>query len=292
MDKVAIVADSIACLAREMVEQYGIRIVPSNIHFDGKVYREYLDMSPSEAYQLLEKDPDRFSTSAPSPADYLEAYRELSTRAKSILCITLSAKLSMLHDAARVAKEQAKQELPQTQIELLDSRSCAAAEGFVVLAAARAVAESKGLAEAIKAAEGVRGKVNLLALMETIRYAYRSGRIPKVASRIGSAFSVKPIFTISDGVAHFVGIARTKERGVNRVLRLMREKVGGNPVHVAVMHADALDEAQRLKERVASEFNCVELWISEFSPIMGYTTGRGLLGLAFYADWGCYDEEG
>ncbi|KPJ53380.1 MAG: hypothetical protein AMJ37_01495 [Dehalococcoidia bacterium DG_18] len=284
MDKVAIIADSIACFTREMVEQYGIRIVPSNIHFDGKVYKEYLDISPSEAYRLLERDTDCFTTSSPSPADYLEAYRELSTRAQSILCITLSAKLSALHDMAQVAKEQAKQELPQTTIVLLDSRTCAAAEGFVVLATARAVAEGKSLAEAIKTAEEVRDKVNLLTLMETIRYAYRSGRIPKVASQIGSALSVKPILSISDGAAHFVGIARTKERGVKRILGMMRKKVGANPVHVAVVHADALEEAQRLKEQVASEFNCGELWISEFSPIMGYTTGRGLLGLAFYVD--------
>ena len=284
MDKVAIIADSIACFTREMVEQYGIRIVPSNIHFDGKVYKEYLDISSSEAYRLLERDTDCFTTSSPSPADYLEAYRELSTRAQSILCITLSAKLSALHDMAQVAKEQAKQELPQTTIVLLDSRTCAAAEGFVVLATARAVAEGKSLAEAIKTAEEVRDKVNLLTLMETIRYAYRSGRIPKVASQIGSALSVKPILSISDGAAHFVGIARTKERGVERILGMMQKKVGANPVHVAVVHADALEEAQRLKEQVASEFNCRELWISEFSPIMGYTTGRGLLGLAFYVD--------
>ncbi|MBE0415323.1 MAG: DegV family protein [Dehalococcoidia bacterium] len=284
MDKVAIVADSTACLTREMVEQYGIKIVPVYVHFAGKVYRDGVDISPSEAFMLLEKDPEHFATSAPSPGDYLEAFRELSEKAESILCITISAKFSMLHDAARMAKEQAKEELPQTQIELLDSYNAAAAEGFVVLAAARAVAEGKGLAEAIKAAEAVRERVAFFALMETIRYVYRSGRIPKVAAQIGSAFSVKPIITISEGAAHFVGIARTKERGVNRLLQLMREKVGENPVHIAVIHADALEEAERLKERVASEFNCEELWLSEFSPIMGYATGRGVVGLAFYSE--------
>jgi DegV family protein with EDD domain len=292
MDKIAIVADSIACLTKEMVEQYGIRIVPANILFDGKVYREWVDISTSEAYRLLERDPGRFTTSAPSPADYLEAYYELSSRAQDILCITLSVKFSMVHDAAQVAKEQAEKELPQTNIEVLDSRTAAAAEGFVVLAAARAVAEGKNLAEVIQVADGVKERVTLFALMETIRYAYRSGRIPKVAALVGSALSVKPIITISDGAAHFVGIARTRERGVSRVLRLVREKVGGEPVHVAVMHADALEEAHKLEERVAAEFDCVELWISEFSPIMGYTTGRGLLGLTFYTDQGGYDEKG
>ena len=284
MDEVAIVADTIACLTREQIEQYGIRLVPTNILFDDRVYREFVDISASQAYELLEKDPDRFSTSAASPMDFVEAFRELGTRAESILCITVSSKLSAQYSAAQLGAEQAKQELPQTTIELLDSRTCAAAEGFVVLAAARAAAESRGLAEVIEAAEEVRERVNFFLLLETIRHVYRSGRIPKVAAQVGSVFSIKPILGLSDGAISFVGIARTRERGVNRIVQMIREKVGEDPVHMAVIHADALEEAQRLRERVAKEFNCVELWISEFSPIMGYATGRGLVGLAFYTD--------
>ena len=65
---------------------------------------------------------------------------------------------------------------------------------------------------------------------------------------------------------------------------MMREKVGRNQVHVAVMHAYALDEAEKLKERVLAEFNCAELWLTEFSPLMGYACGTGTLGLAFYKE--------
>ena len=60
--------------------------------------------------------------------------------------------------------------------------------------------------------------------------------------------------------------------------------MGQSPVHVAVMHAYALDKAEKLKERVSSEFNCVELWITGFSPVMGYATGTGTLGFAFYKE--------
>ncbi|TET38331.1 MAG: DegV family protein [Dehalococcoidia bacterium] len=284
MSKVAIITDSIACLTKEQAEHYEIRIVPANILFEGKVYRDWVDISPSEAYRLLERAPDQFTTSPASPTEYLEAYRELSREAESILCITISSKLSAFHDMARLAKEQAKQEFPQTTIEVLDSRTATAAQGLIVLAAARAAAEGKSLAGVIKAAETLIGKVTVIMVMETIRYVYRTGRIPKVAARIGSTLNVKPIITISDGVVHPAAIARTKQRGVDRLLQMMRDKVGANSVHVAVMHADALEEAERLKERVSSEFNCIELWLSEFSPIMGYATGPGLLGLAFYAE--------
>jgi fatty acid-binding protein DegV len=68
------------------------------------------------------------------------------------------------------------------------------------------------------------------------------------------------------------------------MLQMMRDKVGSRPVHVAVTHAYALDEAQKLKDRIAAEFNCIELWLSEFSPVMGYACGTGTVGIAYYSD--------
>ncbi len=65
---------------------------------------------------------------------------------------------------------------------------------------------------------------------------------------------------------------------------MMKVKVGQSPVHVAVMHAYVPDEAESLMERVASEFNCAELWLTEFSPVMGYATGTGTIGFGFYPE--------
>jgi fatty acid-binding protein DegV len=99
--------------------------------------------------------------------------------------------------------------------------------------------------------------------------------------------SIKPILAISpktSGVVHFIGAVRSRERGIEKMLKIMRSRVGQAPAHVAVMHAYAPDEAEKLKERVLAEFNCAELWVTEFSPVMGYATGTGTLGLAFYKE--------
>jgi len=120
--------------------------------------------------------------------------------------------------------------------------------------------------------------------LDTIRYVYRTGRIPKVAARVGSILSIKPILTMSSGLVRFAGAVRNKEHGIDRLLKMMRDMVGQSAVHVAVMHAYAPEEAERLKERVSAEFNCAELWLTEFSPVMGYATGTGTLGFAFYHD--------
>jgi len=243
-----------------------------------------VDMTPSEAYEMFLKDPDSFNTSPSSPGHFLEAYREASQQAKNILCITLSARLSTGYDMARVAKEEAKTELADVSIEVMDSQNVTAAEGFIALAAARAAAEGKDLSEVIKIAEEVREKVTFILLLDTIRHVYRTGRIPKVASKVGSVLNIKPILTSGSGLVRFKGVARNREQGLKYLLEALRNKVGQSPVHIAVMHAYSPDEAERLKERVSSEFNCVELWVTEFSPVMGYATGTGTIGFAFYKD--------
>jgi len=283
MQKVIVVTDSIACLTKELVKQYKIGIVPITIFFRDKLYRDWVDITPTEAYELFLQDPEAFATSPASPGRYLEAYREASKQAKDILCITLSSKLSTGYDMACVAKEQAKTELPQTSIEVLDSQSVTASEGFIALAAARAAAKGKDLAEVVKVAEEVKDRATFILLLDTIRHVYRTGRIPKVASQIGSMLKIRPILTMSSGLVRFAGAVRNRERGIDRILKMMRDKVGGSPVHVAVMHAYALNEAKELMERVSSEFNCAELWLTEFSPVMGYATGTGTLGFAFYS---------
>ena len=145
MQKVAIVTDSVACLPRELVEQYGIKIVPVNLYFGDKVYRDWVDIIPSQAYELFLKAPTAFKTSGINPADCLEAYRQASNHSTDILCVTLSSKLSVVYNAALEAKERARGELPQTSIGVVDSQTATAAEGFVALAAARAAVGGKSL---------------------------------------------------------------------------------------------------------------------------------------------------
>lgn len=284
MQPVAIVTDSVACLTTEMVEQYGMKVLPLNFYVGDKIYRDWVDVTPSQAYELFLKDPDSFKTSSVSPGECLKAFTEIGQIAENILCITVSSKVSAVYSAALKAREQVKDQLPETVIEVIDSETVAAAEGFVALAAARAASEGKSLAEVVRAVEVVKRKVYFYIYLDTIRHVYRSGRIPKMASQAGSILNIRPILTTASGVLHFTGIVRSKKVGVERLLKTMRERVGSKPVHVAVTHAYAHDDAEALKERVAAEFDCEEIWISEFSPLMGYACGTGALGLAFYCD--------
>jgi len=270
-------------LTNELIEQYDIGIIPINFYAGGKLYKDWVDITPSEAYKLFLDDPDSFKTSAASPEDCLQALREAAEKANKILCVTVSTKLSMMYDAVCKAREMAKTELPDIVIEVMDSHSATPSEGMVALAGARAAAEGAGLPDVVSAAERIREKVDAVVILDTIRHVYRSGRIPKIASQIGSALNIKPILTVSE-VVRFSGVIRNRKQGIERMLKMMRDKVGDSPIHAAVLHAYAPEEAEKIMNRIASEFNCVELWLTEFSPVMGYACGTGTIGAAFYPE--------
>jgi DegV family protein with EDD domain len=255
-----------------------------NFYANGSVYRDGIDITPLDAYRLFLKDPETFKTSGASIGSCLETYRYAARAGKDILSIILSSKLSAIYSNAEAAGRQVSDEFQEISVLVLDSMTAAAAEGLIALAAARAAESGKDLAEVNGIALRVRDEVNIIAYMDTVRYIYRSGRIPKIASMAGSMLKIRPIFTFSNGVPRFMSAVRSKATGVERLLEEMHEKVGKRPVHVAVMHVYAEENAIALKNRVANEFNCAELWLTEFSPLMGYACGTGTLGLAFYPE--------
>lgn len=281
MKKVVIVTDSVACLTPEQVKQHDIEVIPLNFYAGGRQYRDGVDVTTAEAYELFLKEPDTFKTSGASPEDCVKAYRQAAAQASSILCITCSAQISMVNNAAHIARDMVKSELPDTHIEIFDSTTAAPSEGLVALAAAEAASRGADLEEALETARDISQRVNCIVFLETLRHVYRSGRIPKIASTLGSALNIRPIFTVKTTV-RFVGMSRSKEASIERTLEMMRDSVGSEPIRVAVTHAYAPEEAEKFKKLVAREFNCSEIWITEFSPIMGYACGTGTLGVAYH----------
>ena len=283
MSQVAIVSDSTACIPQEMMKKYGIEIVPVVFLFGDVSYRDGVDMSTAEFYERLKKAKKLPTTSGSLAVSYLEAYLKASKRAESILCITISAKLSGMHASARLGVDMAKKELSGIAIEVLDCGTAAAAQGLVVLAAARAAAAGKSLAEVIQLAENVMQKVHLFATLDTLHYLVKGGRVPKAAALATSILSIKPIFAVRDGSAHPVTNAHTMVGALKTILKLMEENVTEEqPFHVAVMHAAAPDKANELVSEISHRFNCSELFITEFTPVMGVHTGPGVVGVAFY----------
>ena len=286
MKKVVILTDSTCCLPQDLLEKYDISLVPLMIVYEGKSYRDGIDMSPGEVYKIMRRRKNLPSTSVPSAGDFLNAYRQLSQKAESILCITLTGLQSKTFDTALLAKEMAKEEIPNTAIEVIDSRAVAGALGFIVLEAARIASRDGELAQAIEAARGMMDKVNFLAMLDTLFYLARTGRIGRAAAWAGSLLKVKPIVEHSPSIGETTPLARpsTRPKAIKHMLEIMTQRVGESRVHVIVHHADELEEGGKLKAEIGSRFRCAELHLTEFTPVMGVHAGPGLLAISFYTD--------
>ena len=283
-DRVAVVADSAASLPTDMGETHGLHVVPMQLTIKDRTYLDGRDIQPAAFYGALKKLKKMPTTSAPPPASFLEAFRSAAQESSSIICLTVSPRFSSSYDSARTAAQEAKEALPETEIAVLDSENAAGGEGLVVMEAWRAAQRGAGLQHVVAAARAVASRVSLLAFLDTLYYAWKSGRVPGLAYAGASLLKVKPLLELSRGEVRNLARSRTASRATERMLDLMRQRVGMRPIHATVMHADAGEEAERLKQRVEAEFVCEELFVSEFSPVMGAHTGPGLLGVAFWTE--------
>ena len=281
--KVAIVVDSAASLPANVGENDGLYVVPMQLTIGGRTYLDGLDLAPFEFYRLLRDRAEAPTTSAPSPAQFLDAFERAAQDHPNIACLTVSRRFSSSFDSASAAAREARAALPHAEIAVLDTETAAGAQGLVATEAWRVARRGGGLDEVMSAARAVVAKVSLLAFLDTLYYVWKSGRVPAVAHAATSLLQIKPLFELSGGEIRTVARPRTAARAEERMMKQMRRRLGPGPIHATVMHGDAEERAEALRQRVEAEFPNRELYVSEFSPVMGVHTGPGLLGIAFWS---------
>jgi len=284
MPKVHVMTDSTAGIPQDLADEYQIKVIPGAlIHYDGATHIDGVTLSRPQAYELIKKDPDKFTTSALSPGYILDEYRELSKSSSDILHITIADVLSATFKTANMAAQTIQQELPQINIKVVDSKTAAAAQGLVVLAAAKAAAQGKSLDELINIVPQVRQKTGGIMMWDTIRYVYRTGRISKLQARMASLLNIKPISRITDeGSVELVDKVRQREKGYTRLIEFIKSEAATDSLHFMVMHANCPEWADDFVGQLKQEFNCLSVIISEYSPVLGYSTGPGALFVGFH----------
>jgi fatty acid-binding protein DegV len=119
--------------------------------------------------------------------------------------------------------------------------------------------------------------------METIRYIYRSGRIPEIASKIGAILPLKPILSIHGGKMHFAGVTSSMEKSKEKIIKVLKDTWDENLPEIGLMHIESPGEVEKFREKISTRMPKTQIFISEFSPIVGYATGKGTLGIGFFA---------
>ena len=280
VSKVTVVTDSVAMLPAQLARELDIRVVPIVLNLNGRSYRDGIDLTTSEFYRLLRTSKELPTTATPSVGDFVQVFEEALTGAEAVVAIHVSSELTSVYRTALIAARS----VAGARIQVLDSQSATMAEGFVALAAARAARAGADLEAVVTTAQEVRSKVRFFAFLETLEYLRRGGRVGSAAALMGSAIQLKPVVHVVDGEIAALARPRTRRKATQKMLDIMAAEVADRPVHAAVLHADSIDDAQDVRRRVDDLFDCLELHVTEMTPVMGTHTGPGLLGLAYYVE--------
>jgi DegV family protein with EDD domain len=285
---VAVITDSTAYLPHELVEGYGIRVVPLYVVLAGRSGREGQDIGPEDVARALAVRGQRVSTSRPTPGDFVAAYREaLDGGADQLVSIHLSGELSSTSEAARVAASQVGEHI----VTVVDSRTAAMGTGFAVLAAARTAATGAGAAAVAQSARETAAATRTLFVVDTLEHLRRGGRIGSAAALLGSALSVKLLLHVQDGRVVPLEKVRTTTRALHRLVQRAVETAGDEPVSVAVHHLAAPERAERLAAEIRERLPGLrELHVSELGAAIGAHVGPGAVGLVVAPFWREPDE--
>lgn len=280
-----VVVETTACLPEDVRRRYGIAVVPIPFVFGHEAFLDGVDLTPTQFYERLIATRTVPKTSPPSPGEYLEVWRAAAQGTGAVIAVTVDSKVSTLQRSTLLARDLAPQMLPGTRIEVVDSLSAGMGQGFVALAAARALAGGATVDEAVAAARAMADRVQMIVTLDTLEYLAKTSRIPQVAAFFGGILDLKPIIKISNGEIEPIGRVRTRRRSIEALRDHLRAHApGGGVLHAAVQHARAEAEAARLAATLRDEYPIAELYTTEFTPVMGGYCGPGLLGIAYYFD--------
>jgi len=277
---VAIVTDSAASIPEALRQQYQIEVVPIWVNMDKVSYRSGIDMNPELFFAQLRANPEmRVSTSVPALPVFLEAYQKQARWASGIVAIHVAGKQSGMCNLAEIAGRESP-----VPVVVVDSQTTAMGQGFVALEAARAAAEGASLKEVAVRARAAVPNAGVVALLETVKYAFQGGRLSSAASTVGSLLKISPLIRVQNNRVSLTGQARRRSKGIASVIEKIVDEVEDNPVHLAVHYAEDETEGAYVLGELKKLLHCVETHLLRVPIELGVHAGPGSLGVAYYIE--------
>ncbi len=277
----ALITDSTCDLPSQFIEQYHIRVVPQILIWGDEELKDRIDIQPDEFYRRLAANKVMPKTSQPSLLSFTDAIQAAQAEgAHEALIITLSDQFSATINVARQALLQVGM-----SGRVLDSRSVSMGLGWQVLAAARAREADGSMQAMVDAAAAARQTIQFNFVLDTLDYVYRGGRIGGAAKLIGTALNIKPMLVIDHAVGRVeIGEKiRERHRAIERMVGSFFEHMEvSQPVHIAVLHSNALEAAEQIACQVEQAYPSAELVIAQISPVVGTHAGPGGVGISGY----------
>ena len=262
-------------MPRDVAGELGIAIVPASVIFGDQEYKDGVELQTDEFFDRLLNGNVHPQTSQPSVGDFANAYRDVADGADGIVSIHVSSKVSGTYNSAVQGAERAGVDCP---IELVDSLSASMGTGLIGVAAARAAQAGASLEEVTEIAKGAVPGARCIALLDTLEYLEKGGRIGKARAMMGSLLRIKPMIAVVDGAVDSFARERTRRKGI---ARLQRAATDSAPISAAaVMYSTERAEADRLADSIRSSMaEGAEPIVARFGPALGTYVGPNALGV-------------
>jgi len=281
MERFVVVTDSTSNLAPELSESHGIPVIPLNVHWGDETYLDGETLTTETFYRWLETRKAMPKTSQPSAGAFIDFFEQIAEThdTETILGIFISAEMS----GTLASAIQAKAQLPNLTIELIDSRSVSMGLGLQVLVAARAAEAGKSLEETKARVRQCYEAMDVVFAVDTLEFLHRGGRIGGAARLLGSALNLKPVLTIESGQVEPLEKVRSRRRSLRRMLQIAEERLDGRrPTELAIMEAQAGDDVDWVRDRIVNRLRPERMYTRVLTPVVGTHGGPGTLGIAFH----------
>lgn len=276
---IKLVADSTCNLPEHIILRHDIQIAPISIQFGDETFEEGIDIDRDLFYRKIDELGMIPTTAQPTPAWFEKYFREYHNQGHEILVVTVTAKHSGTYDSAMLAKSM----VPEATIEVFDSGSISLGTGWMLLEAARAVEAGAELQSIVQKLTHIRENSYLYFTPATLKYLQMSGRVGQLQSAIASLLNVKPIIYLEDGALEAGENVRKRSKAIDRLFELLAENINPDaPIHLAVIHARAPEEAKKMVERAKATFNVKEFLMDDLVASLAVHGGPGILVLFAY----------
>jgi DegV family protein with EDD domain len=279
--KLAIITDSTCDLTAERLNDLGVARVPLYVHFQGKTYKDWIEITPKELVEGIKAGAATPSTSQPSPQDFTNAYDQASGEgASDILCITISSTLSGTYQSAVAAAKEAS--VPVT---VFDSMAASIGLGMMVERAVEMRDEGKSLEEIVRELERIRDTALLRFTVATLEFLQKGGRIGRAQALVGGLLNIKPILGLRDGKVEPAGRARGAKKALKEIVDAVKDyaaKHPGKPV-VHFVHVQDLAAAENMRQELEKAgVDFVNAGTYEMGAVIATHVGPGTYGVYLY----------
>ena len=280
MTKIKIVTDSTVDLSQELLDQYGIEVVPLSIYINGQSYLDRRDISPKEFIDLMSSSDELPKSSQPSTGLLVEKYDELADLGYDIISIHMTGGMSGTVESAKYASS-----LSKANVTVIDSQYISKGLSFQVIEAAKMANEGYKLQEIIERITEIKKQTRLYVVVDTLENLIKGGRIGKGKAFIGSLLNIKPIASLADGVYTPVAKVRSRQQAIKFLVNALKEDTAGKKIKgVGITHADSLEFAEKLKKAVESQTDFHHVEVDYTTPVISTHTGKGAIGFSYYME--------